>query len=132
MIQKFDLVIVGGSFAGLACARTAALKGMKVAVIDSKPEPGARVRTTGILVKEATDGCDLPSSLMRKIRGVRLYAPDDRSLDLSAPNYFFHATDTAELMRWMAAEAQLAGATMLYGHRFEGADEKSDRIALVK
>jgi geranylgeranyl reductase family protein len=131
-MRLFDLVIVGGSFAGLACARTAALRGLKVAVIDSKPEPGARIRTTGILVKEATDDCDLPSSLMRKIRGVRLYAPDGRSLDLSAPNYFFHATDTAELMRWMAAEAQLAGATMLYGHRFEGAEEKFNRITLTK
>jgi flavin-dependent dehydrogenase len=108
------------------------LRGLKVAVLDSKPEPGARVRTTGILVKEATDDCDLPASLMRKIRGVRLYAPDNRSLDLSAPNYFFHATDTAELMRWMAAEAQLAGATMLYGHRFEGAEETPDRIILAK
>jgi len=131
-MRLFDLVIVGGSFAGLACARTAALRGLKVAVLDSKPEPGARVRTTGILVKEATDDCDLPSSLMRKIRGVRLYAPDDRALDLSAPNYFFHATDTAELMRWMAAEAQLAGATMLYGHRFEGAEEEFDRVTLAK
>lgn len=131
-MRLFDLVIVGGSFAGLACARTAALRGLKVAVLDSKPEPGARVRTTGILVKEATDDCDLPASLMRKIRGVRLYAPDNRSLDLSAPNYFFHATDTAELMRWMAAEAQLAGATMLYDHRFEGAQETPDRIILTK
>lgn len=131
-MRLFDLVIVGGSFAGLACARTAALRGLKVAVLDSKPEPGARVRTTGILVKEATDDCDLPASLMRKIRGVRLYAPDNRSLDLSAPNYFFHATDTAELMRWMAAEAQLAGATMLYDHRFEGAEETPDRIILTK
>lgn len=38
MIQRYDLIIVGGSFAGLACARTAALKGLKVAVIDAKPE----------------------------------------------------------------------------------------------
>ncbi|HSM96234.1 MAG TPA: NAD(P)/FAD-dependent oxidoreductase [Rhizomicrobium sp.] len=127
----YDLVIVGGSFAGLSCARTAALRGLKVAVIDSKPEPGARIRTTGILVKEATDDCDLPSALMRKIRGVRLYAPDDRTLDLSAPNYFFHATDTAGLMRWMAVEAELAGAVLLYGHRFEGADETADGLVLA-
>src|SRR5437868_1075832 len=93
MMQKFDLVIVGGSFAGLACARTAALRGLKVAVLDSKPEPGARIRTTGIVVKEASDDFDLPAQLMRKVRGVRLYAPDDRSVDLHAPGYFFQATD---------------------------------------
>jgi flavin-dependent dehydrogenase len=61
MIQRYDLIIVGGSFAGLACARTAALKGLKVAVIDAKDEPGARMRTTGIVVKEASDDFDLPA-----------------------------------------------------------------------
>ena len=109
MIQRFDLIIVGGSFAGLACARTAALRGLKVAVIDAKSEPGARVRTTGIVVKEASDDFDLPARLMRKVRGVRLYAPNDRSLDLSAPGYFFQATDTPGVLRWMAGEAERAG-----------------------
>lgn len=130
MIKKFDLAIVGGSFAGLACARTAALRGLKVAVIDSKPEPGARVRTTGIVVKEAGDDFDLPAQLMRKVRGVRLYAPDDRSVDLHAPGYFFQATETAAVLRWMAAEAERAGAELMYGERFDGALEHERGVAL--
>src|ERR1700754_5255238 len=123
MILKFDLVIVGGSFARLACARTAALRGLKVAVLDTKPEPGARVRTTGIVVKEASDDFDLPASLMRKVRGVKLYAPDNRSVELSAPGYFFQATDTAGVMRWLAEEGERGGATVLYGSKFTGAAE---------
>ena len=130
MIQRYDLVIVGGSFAGLACARTAALRGLKVAVIDHKPEPGARVRTTGIVVKEASDDFDLPSRLMRKIRGVRLYAPNDRSLDLSAPGYFFQATDTPGILRWMAGEAERAGTTLLYGRKFDGGVEHARGVAI--
>jgi flavin-dependent dehydrogenase len=130
MVRRFDLAIVGGSFAGLACARSAALRGLKVAVLDAKPEPGARVRTTGIIVKEASDEFDLPAGLMRKVRGVRLYAPDDRSLDLSAPGYFFQATDMPGLMRWMAGEAERAGATLLYGKRFEGGLEHERGVAL--
>lgn len=129
-MQRFDLVIVGGSFAGLACARTAALRGLKVAVLDTKPEPGARIRTTGILVKEAGDAFDLPAGLMRKVRGVRLYAPDDRALDLSAPGYFFQATDMPGLMRWMAAEAERAGAALLYGRKFTGGLEHDRGVAL--
>jgi geranylgeranyl reductase family protein len=131
MVRKFDLVIVGGSFAGLACARTAALRGLKVAVVDAKKEPGARVRTTGIVVKEASDDFDLPARLMRKVRGVRLYAPNDRALDLHAPGYFFQATDTAGVLRWMAEEAERAGATLLYGARFEGALEHERGVALA-
>jgi len=131
MIRKFDLVIVGGSFAGLACARTAALRGLKVAVIDSKKEPGARVHTTGIVVKEASDDFDLPARLMRKVRGVRLYAPNDRAVDLHAPGYFFQATDTAGVLRWMAGEAERAGATLLYGTKFEGGIEHDRGVALA-
>lgn len=120
-MQRFDLVIVGGSFAGLACARTAALKGMKVAVVDAKSDPGAHVSTTGIVVKEASDDFDLPARHMRKVRGVRLYSPDQRFVDLHAPGYFFHATDTAALLCWMAGEAERAGASLMYGCKFDTA-----------
>jgi digeranylgeranylglycerophospholipid reductase len=132
MTRTYDLLIVGGSFAGLACARTAAMRGLKVCVIDGKPEPGARVRTTGILVKEATDDFNMPARLLRKVRGVRLYAPGGRSVDLSAPGYYFQATDTPELLRWMAAEAQLAGAKLMYGARFETARENRNGLYLPK
>jgi flavin-dependent dehydrogenase len=130
-MRTFDLVIVGGSFAGLACARTAALRGLKVAVLDAKKEPGARLRTTGIVVKEASDDFDLPARLMRKVRGVRLYAPDDRALDLHAPGYFFQATDTAGVLRWMAGEAERAGATLMYGAKFDGGLEHDRGVALA-
>ena len=130
MVQRFDLAIVGGSFAGLACARSAALRGLKVAVLDAKPDPGLRVRTTGIVVKEASDAFDLPAQMMRKVPGVRLYAPDNRSLDLSAPGYFFQATDMPALMRWMAEEAARAGATLMYGKKFEGGLEYERGVAM--
>jgi flavin-dependent dehydrogenase len=130
MMRKFDLAIIGGSFAGLACARTAALRGLKVAVIDAKDEPGARIRTTGIVVKEASDDFDLPAQFMRKVRGVRLYAPDDRKVDLHAPGYFFQATETASVLRWMANEAERAGAELLFGRKFDGGVEYERGIAL--
>ena len=53
VIRTYDLVIVGASFAGLVAARTAAMRGLSVAVLEAKPEAGHRVATTGILVKEA-------------------------------------------------------------------------------
>jgi geranylgeranyl reductase family protein len=129
--MKFDLVIIGGSFAGLACARTAALRGLKVAVLDAKAQPGAKLRTTGIVVKEASDDFDLPANLMRKVRGARLYAPSGRALELSAPGYFFQATDTAGILRWMAAEAERAGAKLMFGARFAGAAEEKGTIRLA-
>lgn len=127
----FDLVIIGASFAGLVAARTAAHRGLKVAVIDAKPEPGARVRTTGILVKEAADETDIPAALTRRIPGARLYAPDGRHVDLFAPGYYFLATDTAAAMRWLAREASRAGAHFLFGARFTGGALIDDSVRLA-
>lgn len=127
----YDLIIVGASFAGLVAARTAAHRGLQVAVIDSKPEPGARTRSTGILVKEAIDECDVPASLTRKIPGVRLYAPNGRHTDLTAPGYYFLATNTPGIMRWLAQEAVRAGAHLMFGARFTDAERFEDRICLA-
>ena len=126
----YDLIIVGASFAGLIAARTAAHRGLKVAVLDAKKEPGARVRTTGILVKEAADETDIPSSLTRRIPGARLYAPSGKHIDLFAPGYYFLATDTAGTMRFLAREAARAGAHLLFGTRFVGAALVDDEIRL--
>jgi len=121
-LRQVDLVIVGASFAGLLCARTAALRGLRTVVIEAKDEPGARIHTTGILVKEAADEVDTPPQFSRAIHGVRLYAPSLRHIDLASRDYFFLTTDTAGLIRWFADEARRAGAEILCGRKFEAAD----------
>ena len=120
--RPYDLAIVGASFAGLVAARTAAMRGLSVAVLEAKPEAGHRVATTGILVKEAAEEIDIPHTLTRRVHGVRLYAPSHEHVDLFAPGYFFLTTDTANLLRWLAREAMRAGAKILYRARFEGAE----------
>jgi len=122
-LRHYDLIIVGASFAGLACARTAAMRGLKVAVVERKRDPGDQVRTTGIFVKEAAEDTDVPAELTRRIRGVRLYAPNGSHSDHWAPGYYFLATDTPGLLRWMAQEAWRAGATLQFGARFGGASQ---------
>jgi digeranylgeranylglycerophospholipid reductase len=126
--QLYDLVVIGASFAGLIAARAAAHRGLKVAVLDAKTEPGARVRTTGLLVKEAIEECDIPAALTRKIPGVRLYAPNGQNIDLFAPGYYFLATDTAAIMRWLARATARAGADLFFGARFEEATLADDII----
>ena len=127
---RYDLIVVGASFAGLVAARTAAHRGLRVAVLDAKREPGARVRTTGILVKEAVDECDIPAALTRKIPGARLYAPNGKHIDLFAPGYYFLATDTPAMMRWLARETARAGADLFFGARFEDATLTEDAVRL--
>ncbi len=129
-VRRFDLIIVGGSFAGLACARTAALRGLKVAVIERKRDPGEGVRTTGILVKEAAEEADIPSHLTRLVRGVRLYAPNGKFTDHSSAGYYFLTTDTPNLMRWMAEEARRAGAELMLGTAFKRGEQDGVAVTL--
>ena len=126
--RHYDLIVVGASFAGLACARTAALRGLKVAVIERKSDPGDQVRTTGILVKEAAEDTDIPSELTRRIRGVRLYAPNGAHSDHWAPGYYFLATDTPGVLRWLAQEEWRAGATLHFGARFGEASQDARAV----
>jgi digeranylgeranylglycerophospholipid reductase len=129
--QICDVVIVGASFAGLVAARTAAMRGLDVVVLEQKPEAGARVATTGILVKEAADEIDVPHTLTRRVHGVRLYAPSLEHIDLFSPGSYFLTTDTANLLRWLANEAVRAGAQIRYGARFTGAERRRHRFDIV-
>ena len=108
--MDYDLVVVGAGFAGLVAAATAGARGLRVAVLEAKEEPGSRVHTTGILVKEAAEELDFPQHLTRKVRGARLYAPNLKHVDLFAPGYYFLATDTSALLNWLARRAEVSGA----------------------
>jgi digeranylgeranylglycerophospholipid reductase len=129
-VRDVDLVIVGASFAGLVCARVAAIRGLKTMVIEAKTDPGARVHTTGILVKDADEEIDTPPHLTRAIHGVRLYAPNLKFIDLFAPDYYFLTTDTDGLLRWLTDEARNAGAQIICGRRLSQAERQGGAILL--
>lgn len=122
----FDLAIVGAGFAGLAAARAAALRGLRVAVLEAKPAIGVRLHTTGIFVREAADAYDIPLALSKRVTRVRLYGPSRRTVDLEGPGYYFLTTDTAAVLRWLAEEALRAGAHLRTHCRLAGAIREGD------
>ena len=121
-MEGHDCAIVGASFAGLACATSLARAGRRVIVLERKADVGEKLHTTGILVKDAVDRVELlaalPAHLVRRVEGVRLYAPNLRSVDLAAPGYYFLATDTPNVLRWLADRAIDAGAEIALGTPF--------------
>ena len=127
-MRSLDLTVVGASFAGLACAQSAARRGLRVRVLEAKPSAGSRLHTTGILVHEAAALVDVPGNFVRPIAGVRLYAPNLKSIDLEAPGYFFQATDLPRLMDWYADQAARAGASVDFDARFDSAHVEDNRV----
>jgi len=123
-----DLVVVGASFAGTACAIAAAQRGLHVVVLERKRDPGEKLRTTGIIVKEAAERTllgDIPASMVRRVEQVRLYAPSLKQVALAAPGYYFLTTDTPAVMRWLAGQMRANGVDLRLGQSFTG----SSRVA---
>jgi flavin-dependent dehydrogenase len=94
-------------------------------VLERKHDPGAKLHTTGILVREVIEQVPLldglPPDYVRRVNGVRLYAPNMCTVDLAAPGYYFLSTDTPRLMRWLADRCQELGAELRWNAGFTGA-----------
>lgn len=119
-----DLVIVGASFAGSACALAAARAGLRVTVLERKTDPGARLHTTGIIVREAYEATWLqraPIECLHRVERVALYSPRMQRLSLQSPGYYFLTTDTPRLMRWLADELRDSGVDLRLGQAFHDA-----------
>jgi len=114
----YDAVVIGGGFAGLACAQAMSRKGLQVKVLEKKPWPGTRSHTTGIVVRELADSWNIPARLYKKIEAVRIYSPAMEFLELHSPDYYFLATDTPSLIRWHAEQAIQAGASISYDYHY--------------
>ena len=129
-MQYCDLAVVGGSFAGLACATTAAQAGLDTRVLERKITPGAYTQSTGIFVKEIAEKVNLPADLCQKISGVRLYAPNMQFVDLYSRDYYFIATDTRGVLSWMADSAVRAGVEICPSTSVDQVQQQSNTVIL--
>ncbi len=121
-MNQTDVLIAGGGFAGLMCAKALAERGVSVIVLERKAAAGVGMHTTGIIVKECADEFALPDHLVRKVTDVRLYAPSLKHVDLKSPDYFFLTTDTPALMKHLSAQAEAAGAKIVYDTPYESGE----------
>ena len=124
-----DLVVVGASFAGVACALAAARYGLRVVVLERKRDPGDKLHTTGIIVKEAFERTllrQVPAAMTHRVESVQLYSPSLRRLALSAPGYYFMTTDTPEVMRWLAGQLDAHGVDLRLGVAFTDAQRAGE------
>ncbi|MBI1186763.1 MAG: NAD(P)-binding protein [Alphaproteobacteria bacterium] len=127
----YDVIVVGGGFAGLAAAKASAAAGARTLVLEAKPDLGARLHTTGILVQEAHDLIHPPAELLRKVEHVRLYGPNRKHRDLAQLGYAFYTTDTGGLLKWMGEEARAAGAEIRTDAAFVGGYVRDGRVEVA-
>jgi flavin-dependent dehydrogenase len=114
-----EVIVVGGSAAGLFTAATVARGGRRVRVLESKPrfEPAPR---TLIVTDQFRNqmGASARESIVNEIRRFELFT-DGRSAQVALKNPDL-VIERSRLIRALAREAEQAGARLSYDTRFLG------------
>lgn len=128
MRQLFDVIVVGASFAGIACAKALAAGGCSVLVLERRADIRKGIRTTGIIVDEAISLINPPAVMCKPIRQVRLYAPSMRYIEVGSQHYMFYATDTPALLQYLVDDARREGVAFCFDTPFENGAQEQDLV----
>ncbi len=119
-------LVVGGSVAGCLCAKKICEDGAQATVLEEDRTPGKLGKCTGIVSKRGLDslGVGYEKSVLNTVRGATVHSPND-SFSFRTPQVQACVIDRFAFDRQCAAEAQRAGAEILYGRRAEAIVEKN-------
>lgn len=126
-----DILIVGAGPAGSVTARYAAEAGLKVTMIEQRPEVGVPVRCGELVpsvqeiegmfpnLTDAEELFDVPSDLQRRaIEGIRLVDPKERAYEFPFTGY---TTDRDRFDQYLARRAVDSGAELITSCRLSSA-----------
>lgn len=111
--MDYDVVIAGGSVAGLLCAREIASKNHRVLVIEEDYEIGTPEHCGGVVSISAMDDLGvipMRATLDNKIRSATVVAPSGKSFTLDARPQQVIVLDRREFDKQIAHQAQVNGA----------------------
>ncbi|HEX5457480.1 MAG TPA: NAD(P)/FAD-dependent oxidoreductase [Candidatus Nitrosotalea sp.] len=111
--MDYDVVIAGGSVAGLLCAREIASKNHSVLVIEEDSELGTPEHCGGVVSIPAMDDLGIipmRATLDNKIRSARIVAPSGKNFTLDARPQQVIVLDRREFDKQIAHQAQIKGA----------------------
>lgn len=118
-LLETDVLVVGGSLAGLAAAETAAHGGVRTVLVDAASEVGARPNPANVIMEPLwPKEYPIPTSaVVRELTGVRVSGPSG-----VGPLFRFRSfiVDRREFDRFYVRRAQAAGAEVRGGVRVEG------------
>ncbi len=111
--MDYDVVIAGGSVAGLLCAREIAAHGYKVLVIEEDYEIGTPEHCGGLVSISAMDDLGIipmRATLDNSVRSARMVAPSGKSFTLDARPQQVIVLDRREFDKQIAHQAKVNGA----------------------
>ena len=122
--MKYDVVVAGGSIAGLLCAREAARHGCSVLVIEKSHEIGTPQHCGGLVSRMGLDTLGIVPTVRvagNEIKSARITAPGGHTVDIPHTGDIIEV-DRRNLDKYVAEQAQRAGAHIRTGVSFRGFD----------
>lgn len=111
--MKFQVVVVGGGPAGAMAARAAAEARAKTLLLERAPKKV--VCCAGLVSRTTAERLQTPRTLvLREIRAVRLFFPDEKMAELRAEETKAVVLDRYALNQWLRNEAQESGAELWF------------------
>jgi digeranylgeranylglycerophospholipid reductase len=117
-LEKYDVVVVGAGTAGCLAAKTVAEKGLKVCLIDKKPQDEIGEKICGDALGEhhlKFLGLEKPTGgeLEAKIDGIKIYSPDENTIFTIADKDFIGYLLNRRLFgQWLLKKATDEGAEL--------------------
>ncbi len=123
-MEKYDAIIVGAGTAGCLAAKTVAEKGLKVALIEKKPQTEIGEKICGDALGEhhlKFLGLEKPAGgeLDANIDGIKIFSPDENTIFTIADKDFVGFILNRHLFgQWLLKKATDKGATLMDNMNF--------------
>ncbi|MDG6989082.1 MAG: NAD(P)/FAD-dependent oxidoreductase [Nitrososphaerota archaeon] len=131
MTNEYDVVVAGGSVAGLAFASEAAKRGAKVLVAEEHPEIGEPEKCDGLVSLRGLRKYGYPpgpASVQNKIFSAVFHSPSGRHFAVNATALDVVVLDRSAFDKEVAASAERNGAVVSLRTRVARAEQKGDRM----
>ncbi len=119
-MKQYDVVVIGTGLAGLEVARSLAVLGKKVRLVDAKASLADRVHTTGIFVRRTLEDFKFPKDCLGPVvRDVSLYAPNGSRFSLSSAQDEFRVGRMKKIYQTWLNQCRTTGVEVSLNTRFE-------------
>ncbi len=128
--RRYDVVVGGGSVAGLSFAAEASRRGLGVLVLEEDKEIGEPEKCDGLVTLQELRRYVMPekSCIQSRVTKGIIFSPSGRKASLDASRLDVVVIDRSAFDKQLARNAENWGAEVRLGTRVTGVEERSDGV----